>query len=151
MPPIQVHGLAPRQDTVICLTIDRQTRWKINATLATTSKKISKEEPCHKLITRTMARLLGSPTVRSHPNRNRKMGSGAPKKARLIAVALTIRLTTQRKTASRKVLRQVDNSLTIDDLPRKTVTVPFSSPEPVLRGPGSGGTLASWPLSCEPF
>jgi len=41
------------------------------------------------------------------------MGSGAPKKARLIAVALTIRLTTQKETASRKVLCQVDNSLTI--------------------------------------
>jgi hypothetical protein len=98
-----------------------------------------------------MARLLGSPKVRSHPNKNKKMGSGAPKKARLIAVALTIRLTTQKETASRKVLRQVDNSLTIDDLPRKTVTVPFSSPEPVLRGPGSGGILGSSPLSCEPF
>jgi hypothetical protein len=113
MPPVQPHGFALRQDTVICLTIDRQRKWKINATLATTSKKISKGAPCHKLITRTMARLLGSPTVRSHPNKNRKMGSGAPKKARLIAVALTTRLTTQKETASRKVLRQVDNSLTI--------------------------------------
>ena len=114
MPPVQPHGFAPRQDTVICLTIDRQRKWKINATLATTSKKISKEAPCHRLITRTMARLLGSPKVRSHPNKNKKMGSGAPKKARLIAVALTIRLTTQKETASRKVLRQVDNSLTIE-------------------------------------
>ncbi len=110
MPPVQLHGFAPRQDTVICLTIDRQRKWKISATLATTSKKISEEAPCHKLITRTMARLVGSPTVRSHPNKNRKMGSGAPKKDRLIAVALTTRLTTQKETASRKVLRQVDNS-----------------------------------------
>ncbi len=114
MPPVQLHGFALRQDTVICLTIDRQTKWKINATLATTSKKISKEALCHRLVTRTMARLVGSPTVRSHPNKIRKMGSGAPRKARLTAVALTTRLTTQKETASRKVLRQVDNSLTIE-------------------------------------
>ncbi len=113
MSPAQPHGFTPHQDRVSCFTIDRQRKWKINATLATTSRKISKEAPCHKLITRTMARLVGTPIVRSHPNKNRKMGSGAPKKARLIAVALTTKLTTQKETANRKVLCQVDNSLTI--------------------------------------
>ncbi len=114
MPPAQPHGLTPHQDRVSCFTIDRQRKLKISARLATTSKKISREAPCHTLMTRTMARLVGRPTVRSHPNKNRKMGSGAPRKARLIAVALTTRLTTQKETASRKVLRQVDNSLTIE-------------------------------------
>ena len=108
MPPAQLHGLAPHQDTVSCLTIDRQRKLKIKATLATTTKKASKELPCQRLMTRTMARLVGNPKVRSHPNKKRKIGRGAPKKARLRAV--TIRLTTQQETASRKVLDQVDNA-----------------------------------------
>ncbi len=114
MPPAQPHGLTPHQDRVNCFSIDRQRNWKTKVTLATTIRKASRELPCHRLMTRTMARLVGRPTVRSHPNKNRKMGSGAPKKARLKAIAVTTRLTTQKETASRKVLLQVDNSLTID-------------------------------------
>ena len=110
MPPAQLHGLAPRQDTVSRLTIDRQRKLKIKATLATTTKKASKELPCHRLMTRTIARLVGNPKVSSHPNKKRKIGRGAPKKARLTAMPVTIRLTAQQETASRKVLDQVGNA-----------------------------------------
>ena len=81
MPPAQLHGLAPHQDTVSPLTIDRQRKLKIKATLATTTKKASKELPCHRLMTRTIARLVGNPKVRSHPNKKRQIGRGAPKKS----------------------------------------------------------------------
>ena len=110
MPPAQLQGFAPRQDRVSCFTIDRQRKLKIKATLATTMRKASTELPCHKLMTSTMARLVGSPKVRSHPNKKRKMGRGPPKKAKLEAVAVTTRLTSQQETASRKVRGQVDNT-----------------------------------------
>ncbi len=113
MPPAQLQGLAPRQDRVSCFTIDRQRKLKIKATLATTTRKASKEPPCHKLMTSTMARLVGRPKVRSHPNKKIKIGSGPPKKAKLEATAITTKLTTQQTTVNRAVLRQVDNSLTI--------------------------------------
>ena len=113
MPPVQPHGFAPRQDRVSCFIIDRQRKLKISATLATTSKKTSKEFPCHRFVTRTMARLLGKPTVRSHPNKRRKIEEGAPKEARLKAIAVTTQLTSHPTTERRSVLRQADNNLRI--------------------------------------
>ncbi len=110
MPPAQLHDFAPRQKRVICLTIDRQRKLKIKATLATTIRKASKELPCHRLITRTMARLVGRPKVRSHPNKKIKIGSGPPKKAKLEATAITTRLTSHQETATKKVFGQVDNA-----------------------------------------
>ena len=110
MPPAQPHGLTPHQDRVNCFSIDRQRNWKTKVTLATTIRKASRELPCHRLMTRTMARLVGNPKVRSHPNKNRKTGRGAPKEAKLKAMAVTTRLTTQQTTAHRNVLDQVDNA-----------------------------------------
>jgi len=107
MPPTQPHGLTPHQDRVSCFTINRQRNWKTKVTPATTSKKISKEAPCHRLMTRTMARLVGKPRVRSHPNKRRKIGEGAPKEARLKVMAVNIRLTTQQTTERRSVPRQL--------------------------------------------
>ncbi len=70
------------------LTIHRQTKWKVNATLAIRTKKTSKKSFGHTLIakslghtlvTKASARVVGSPKVAIHPNKNRKIGSGAPK------------------------------------------------------------------------
>jgi hypothetical protein len=98
---------------MICLRSTRQVRVRTRARLATTSEKISREPPRHKLITRTTERLVGSPTVSNHPNKRRKIGRGAPEAAKLRARTTTTKLTSQQSTASRNVLCQVDNNLTI--------------------------------------